>query len=120
MSEAGGEYYATKEEQVAIGYASQRNPKHVSSTASTRAVQDIADDIVGGKIPDNTEGANHWYSPNKMPKEGDSCAGFDCGGGLEQTPGLSKKNYKPSWAKEDKYIDISGVRPGHLKFYKLP
>lgn len=50
----------------------------------------------------------------------ESCTGFDCRGDLEQTPGLSKKNYKLSWTNEDKYIEISGVRPKQLKFYKLP
>lgn len=38
MSEAGGESYATKEEQVAVGYASQRNPKSETSKSPTWAV----------------------------------------------------------------------------------
>ena len=35
-----------------------------------------------------------------MPKEGESTKGYDIDGGLEQTPGLPKKNYKPGWANK--------------------
>ncbi len=70
------------------------------------------------KVKDWTAGANHWYSPRSMPKEGDSCKGFDCSGGLEQTEGLSKRNYRPGWAAKCPYINIAGVRPAYFKFHR--
>ena len=62
-------------------------------------------------MSDPTQRATNWYSPRGMPKQGQSCAGFDCAGGLEQTEGLSNKNYKPGWAK--RCINISGVISMH-------
>jgi hypothetical protein len=79
----------------------------------------LAKKIVDGKIKDISQGANHWYSPRGMPKEGESTQGYDCGGGLEQTDGLSKKNYKPSWAKGNTPLQIDEVRPAYFKFFKL-
>jgi hypothetical protein len=51
-----------------------------------------------------------------MPKEGDTPSDTDdVGGGLEKTPGVSKKNYRPGWAKTFKRVKVKGARPSRYK-----
>ena len=50
--------------------------------------------------------------------EGDATGGFDVGGGLEQTTGLAKRNYRPRWATVFTFVGISGVRDAYFKFYR--
>lgn len=116
MSEAS---IGNKEEQIAVGFACQRNSKHAKNQTPTKAILDLAEKIVNGTISDPTKGANHWYSPRSMPKEGQETKGYDVKGGLEQVEGVSKKNYKPGWADSKKEVHIAGVRPAYFKFFKI-
>jgi hypothetical protein len=52
-----------------------------------------------------------------MPKEGDPTAGFDAKGGLEQTPGLPKKNYRPGWSLACQLQSVAGIREA---YFNLP
>jgi uncharacterized protein DUF4157 len=83
----------------------------------------IADEILKKAMSDDTtSGANRWWSPDSMPKEGESCAGMDCKGGLVTVKDLTGKNrkvYSPSWAKDMTRVKISGVRNWRLMLYKL-
>ena len=123
MSEAS---IGNKVEQTAIGFACQRNSNHASNQNPTSAVTQLAKDILGRKVIDPTNGANHWYSPSSMPKESQSSkckkpigsGVMDCGGGLESACG-NTKNYRPTWAAASKQVIISGVRECYYKFYKL-
>jgi hypothetical protein len=123
MSEA---WISNKAEQIAIGFACQRNRKHASNQRPTVAITRLAEDILRWKIPDPTGEANHWYSPFSMPKDAQSsqCKRpvgtgiMDCSGGLESVCG-SRKNYKPNWAIASKQIRVSNVRDCYYKFFKL-
>ena len=115
MSEAS---IGNQAEQIAIGFASQRNSNHATNQVPSASVLALAESIVRGEVVDNSGGATHWYSPRSMPKEGDETKGFDVGGGLEQTTGLSKKNYRPKWASTMTHVAIDGVRDQYFKFYK--
>lgn len=55
------------------GYRDEKDPDDLSL--------EIARGILGGNIVDNSGGATHFYSPQIMPREGDSTAGYDVGGG---------------------------------------
>jgi hypothetical protein len=123
MSEAS---IGNKAEQIAVGFACQRNADHASNQSPTTAIIQLANDILGGKIKDPTKGADHWYSPFSMPKETQSslCKRpvgtgiMNCNGGLESACGITK-NYKPDWAASNKQVTILGVRDCYFKFFKL-
>lgn len=123
MSEAS---IGNKAEQTAIGFACQRNSNHASNQSPTVVITQLAKDILDGKMKDPTKGANHWYSPSKMPKEAESTrckkpigsGVMDCGGQLETVCG-NAKTYKPSWATSTKQILIPDVRDCYFKFFKL-
>lgn len=93
-------------------YAHDQDPKD--------EIKDLAAKILRCDIPDNSGGATHSYSPRSMPMEGDDVGAHDVGGGLEQTPGLPKKNYAPGWSKRFPPVKIPGVRPSRFKFYRAP
>ena len=113
-------------EQIAIGFACQRNRNHASNQNPPAVITQLAKDILGGKIRDPTRGANHWYSPYSMPEERQSSlckrpigkGNMDCNGGLEAVCD-NKKTYKPRWALASKQVFISGVRDCYFKFFKL-
>lgn len=80
-------------------------------------------DILGGRVPDQTEGCTHFYTPKTMPKAGATPAdrqGYDTAGGLEQVAGTTEMNYRPGWALRFAYQPIPGVRPMYYKFYRAP
>lgn len=51
----------------------------------------IARNILADRIKDPTEGATHFYTPARMPKEGESTGGRDVQGGLESVPGVTNR-----------------------------
>ena len=81
---------------------------HLPATAATtqlaREVQ-MADPAA-----DPTQGATHYYSPVAMPEEGESTAGFDVKGGVESTPGLVRKNYRPGFVSTYTRVNVTGCR----------
>lgn len=123
MSEAP---HGNRPEQIAIGFACERNPNHASGKFPNAAVTRLAQDIGAHRISDPTQGANRWYSPESMPKEADKVrctkpvgsGAIDCSGGLESVCGTTK-NYKPGWAAASKQVNMSGVRHCNFKFFKL-
>ncbi|HSS96598.1 MAG TPA: hypothetical protein VLK33_06205, partial [Terriglobales bacterium] len=71
---------------------------------------------------DPTGGAIKWYSPRSMPKDGDSCKGVDCDGGLiteTNDAGKTVKAYAPSFHKTMKAAAVTGARNWYLRLYKL-
>lgn len=71
---------------------------------------------------DTTSGAIKWFSPKSMPSEGESCSGFDCGGGLitvNDTGGTAHRKYAPTFHRHMSYVAIAGVREWYARFYKL-
>lgn len=80
----------------------------------------LATKILKKQLSDPTNGATHFYSPSRMPKEGENTAGFDVGGGLEHSGNLKKKNYRPSYAKTFSAASIPGVREEGFKFWRAP
>ena len=96
-------------------YARNQEP-----TADETMYEDIATVALAEGFQDPTGGATHYYSPRSMPMEGDSTKGFDVGGGLENTPGLKRANYRPMWATKFAYCPVNGGRPAYFKFYKQP
>jgi len=128
MSEAS---VGTQDEKIAIGFACQRNRAHAKGQTPTPAIESLAKSIVSMSIPDPTQGADYWYSPRSMPNQNQCnlckfssvcpCGKgiMDCGGGLEQVPGLPYKTYKPAWANEMKRVVVKGVRDRFFKFFAM-
>jgi RHS repeat-associated protein len=133
-----------KEERIAVAYTvlnrMKRNKKDKVKDAwrgfahdqpPVEEFEELAKNILSGKIPDNSGGATHFYSPRKMPFEGEENKEikrlrnkhfnyFDTKGGLEKTKGLEKRNYRPGWAKEYEEVEVSGARDEYFKFYRQP
>jgi hypothetical protein len=86
----------------------------------TDEVSVLAVDLLRGELADPTSGATHFYSPRSMPMEGDTVRGFDISGGLEQTLGLRRQNYRPGWAAQYEIVAVVGTRASHYKFYRQP
>jgi len=100
----------TKEDSdVAGAFATNQNP--------TPAMRDLARDLLRGNIADLTNGATHFYSPQSMPRQGQSTGGFDVGGGFELVPPLTQETGKPKWAVTFPLSNIPGVRPHMYKFH---
>lgn len=93
-------------------YAHSRDP-----SAESRA---LARDVLSCSVADNSAGATHFYSPVSMPKEGEDTSGFDVGGGLEWSRGLSERNYRPSWGANLPRCYVPGAAPENYKFFRLP
>ncbi len=88
---------------------------------ATGATTDIARQVqAADPSADPTHGATHYYSPVEMPEEGESTAGNDVKGGLETTPGLKRKNYRPGYAATYEAVGAAGVQEKYLKLYKQP
>ncbi len=71
---------------------------------------------------DTTSGAIKWFSPQSMPSEGESCSGYDCGGGLitvNDTGGTAHRKFAPTFHLDMRHIAIAGVREWYVRFYKL-
>ncbi|MCR4317954.1 MAG: hypothetical protein NUW37_16545 [Planctomycetes bacterium] len=88
--------------------------------APTQEMLDLARKILSGQVNDPSCGATHFYSPRGMPQEGEPTEGSDVGGGLEQTPGLGQRNYRPGWSVDPDFprVNIAGVRERFYKFYR--
>jgi hypothetical protein len=86
-------------------------------------VETIAEEILGLPMSsDTTGGAIKWFSPRSMPKEGESCQGVDCDGGLISVKDASdkiQKVYAPAWHKTMTYVSVSGAREWYMRFYRL-
>ena len=89
-------------------------PATDATTAVAREVQ-MAD-----AATDPTHGATHYYSPVEMPEEGESTAGIDVKGGLELTPGLVRKNYRPGFVNTYLPVQVAGAQEKYLKFFQQP
>lgn len=123
----------TTAERTAVGYSVLNRMDRNGTTAvtdewdayahsqdPTSEIYDLATRVLRCEEPDNSCGATHFYSPRSMPKEGDDTSGFDVGGGLEWTPGLSERNYVPSWGETYFRSYVVGARQAYFKFYRLP
>lgn len=84
----------------------------------TNTIRNLANDILSCCLNDNSGGSTHFYSPMSMPKEGGDTSGYDTDGGLEQTEGLNRRNYRPGWAVELKRVYVNGVKEKEFKFYR--
>ena len=84
----------------------------------------IAADLLSEAATDISQGAKYFYSPQSMPKEGDSTSGWDVGTDLEQVRGVTDKkgqpakNYVPKWAKTKTRIYTPSIPEKDFKFYK--
>ena len=135
-SEARGQ---NNTERAMVGWAivnrmKQRHAKRVSdvwhgfshSHKPDQSDTKLATDILTGKERDISQGATHFYTPGRMPKEGDSIpVGTDARGELESVVGVTRngqpvRNYTPSWTRNRVAINIPGVRDSIFKFYKVP
>jgi len=97
---------------VSTGYAHNQ--------AATPDAVFLATSILKNQFADPTNGATHFYSPGHMPKEKENTAGFDVGGGLEQSGRLRQKNYRPGYAKTWSAMSIPNVREENFKFWRAP
>lgn len=88
----------------------------------------VAKQLMDGELPDMTQGATHYYSPQNMPQEGAPANGLDVGGGLESVPGVDtgkplftpKRNYRPKWAIDARFtrIALPSVPEASAKFFR--
>jgi spore germination cell wall hydrolase CwlJ-like protein len=113
---------------VSHGYSKGALPEHPTGddqVARNQALQ-LARDILEGRSNDPTRGATHYYTPERMAKEGEPTGKDDVKGGLEQVPGVidkdSKpiKNYRPSFATSEQFsqITVPNVPENKFKFYR--
>lgn len=86
----------------------------------------LARQILSGAIADPTDGATHFYTPDIMPKEGDTRHG-DTSGGLESVPGVfshttghAVQNYRPGYVGNFIGKPVRDVPEKFFKFYKQP
>lgn len=97
--------------------------KDAHSQAATGSYKKIAGDILKKKMSDDiTSGAFKWFSPQSMPKKGESCKGMDCSGGLIEVAddkGNKKKVYAPGFHEDMTYTNVAGVREWFMRFYRL-
>jgi hypothetical protein len=90
------------------------------SQQPTAAMRALAQSLLTGSVADPTAGATHYYSPRSMPKQGESTAGYDVGGGLEQVAGLNQQSYRPGWVNTFQQATVQNARPSYYKFYRSP
>ena len=133
-SEAGGESEAA---QTMVGWTvvnrmKQRGYQTVSSipfgqyahgSMPTLNAIRIATGILEGTIRDSSQGATNFYTPSRMPVEGETKPGIDIGGGLESVPGIfhngkAVRNYRPTWAKSFPRVLTPQIPEKTFKFYR--
>lgn len=136
MTEAGG---VGETAQIAVGWTvrnrmARNGATHVDQAwrgyqhrkAPTAAALVIAAGILHGKIPDPTDGATHFYTPEIMPKIGEDTTGIDVAGGLESVPGVQNhtgnpvQNYRPGFAAHFMPRPVTGIPEAKFKFYRQP
>jgi len=105
-------------DRVSVVLAAGKFSTHLPATAAT--TQLAAEMQTADPTTDPTRGATHYYSPVAMPEEGESTAGFDIKGGLELTPGLTRKNYRPGYVNTYEPVSVAGVPEKYFKFYRQP
>ncbi len=93
--------------------------------AAWAIAQRTARDIIDSKLTDPTQGATHFYTPNKMPVENGTIKPTDdIGGGLEDVPGSVSddgqhhKTYRPRFSVEYPQITVPGIPEPLFKFYR--
>lgn len=80
--------------------------------------------VLNGTVPDPTGGSTHFYTPQAMPKAGESTKNRDVGGGLETVTGVVDddgkpvQNYQPGWVAGMTQQVVSGVDESVFKFYR--
>jgi len=86
----------------------------------------LAQQILSGAIADPMDGATHFYTPEIMPKEGDTRHG-DTSGGLESVPGVfnhatrhAVQSYRPGYVSNFIENPVLDVPEKFFKFYKKP
>jgi len=101
---AAGTFGSTIENIAKAGYGHGKlrlmSPKTTASAPP--GILEVAKGILQGGIPDPTGGATYFFSPCSMPRKGQSTAGMDVRGGLQEVPGASVMVYFPSWAGPQK------------------
>jgi hypothetical protein len=137
-AEAGGRPLA---EQVAVGFT-LRNRMLRNHAATVREAwggfahhspeardmarfEQLARDILEGRVNDPTGGATHFYSPHLMPRAGQPTGHRDVRGGLEPTPdhfdqqtGEPILTYRPGWALTFEPVPLPGIDPWQFRFYR--
>jgi RHS repeat-associated protein len=91
---------------------------YATNQAPSQAMTDLAARLLSGEVVDTTGGATHFYSPRSMPQEGQRTLGYDTGGGLELTPPLKVRNYRPGWANTMEEVSVEGVRLHMYRFFR--
>ncbi len=133
-SEAGGESEAA---QIMVGWTvvnrmKQKGYQTVSSIPFGQYAHDsmptpnslrIAKGILEGTIRDNSQGATNFYTPSRMPVEGETKPHIDIRGGLESVPGVTRggravKNYRPLWATQFARVPTPQIPEKMFKFYR--
>ncbi len=94
------------------GYARNQSPRPWAIRLATT--------ILRNELADTTNGATHFYSPQYMPKEGETTGRADVGGGLEQSGHLKKKNFRPGYAKTFPRVSLPDVNEERFKFWRAP
>ena len=83
----------------------------------------IAKGIFEGTIRDNSQGATNFYTPSRMPIEGDTKPHIDIRGGLESVPGVTRngravRNYFPGWVHRFSRVLTPQIPEKTFKFYR--
>ncbi len=103
------------------------NPKKPEDLAAYELAKQVAASVLDRTAADPTAGATHYYSPTRMPKEGNPTAKFDVKGGLETVPGVVDRatgvpvrNYRPGFGSNPQFIqqNVPGIEDRSFKFYR--
>lgn len=91
--------------------------------AATEDARNLAQEVLSVDMGHDTSGgAIKWFSPRSMPSEGQSCDGYDCGGGvitIADDAGVNRRIYAPSFHRSMTYAPVAGVRGWYVRFYRL-
>jgi RHS repeat-associated protein len=95
--------------------------QYAKSRGAPAIVKIMSSMLLRGEIADPTAGSVYFFSPQGMPGPGQSCAGFDCGRGLQFVPGTNPpvmRNF-PSWADPARMApQPAGTDPMRLLLYR--
>ena len=103
--------------------AAQNHFHDASASSATDGSRHLAQEVLSVDMGHDTSGgAIKWFSPQSMPSDGQSCTGFDCGGGLitvTDTSGTNHRKYAPTFHNDMTFVPLAGVRDWFLRLYKL-
>lgn len=103
--------------------AAQNHFGDAHGSAPTDDDRHLAQEVLSVDMRNDTGGgAIKWFSPRSMPSEGESCARFDCRGGLitvADPAGINRRKFAPAFHRDMTYVAVTAARDWFVRFYRL-